>query len=158
MIIKKCGEKNMKTITKILIGISILFLLMGLGAAADVNNLKCPDGWESIGGGSYHEKGLSQGEGNGHNLMIMEYDATDSADFFENSTEDSYYVFKNSDNTYNYTDWILNNDEGCFEVVKIDGKEYLLIFSSNIDNDYDKNIYDIMLDFNKLNNLKPIAI
>ena len=60
-------------IWKILIGLSILFLLIGMVSATDINNLKVPDGWEAIGGGNYHEIGDSPGSGNGHNMMIMEY-------------------------------------------------------------------------------------
>ena len=152
------GEDSMKNMTKIIIGIALLFLVIGMVSATDINNLKCPDGWETIGGGSYHEIGDSPGSGNGHNMMIMEYTDANCDEFFENNTSENYYVFKNADNTYNYTDWTVNNDEGCFEVVKIDDKEYFLIFSSNIDKDYDKNIYESMLDFNKLNNLEPVEV
>lgn len=145
--------------TKIIIGITLLFLVIGVAAATDINNLKVPDGWESVGGGSYHEIGDSPGMGSGRNMMIMEYNELNCEDFFENGTDD-YYIFKNADGSYNYTDWVLNNDEGCFEVVEIDGTQYFLIFSSNLENDYTGKplVYDSMLEFNKLNNLKPIEV
>ena len=145
---------------KILIGVGILFLLIGACYAADINNLKCPNGWEHVNKGNYRELGTDPGAGSGRNMMAMEFTEANCGDFLENNTDENYYIFKNSDNTFNYTDWTLNRDEGCFEVVEIDGKQYFLVFSSNIENDYkDKpGINDIMLEFNKLNNLKPVAV
>ena len=144
---------------KIIIGVLLIFLVIGIAAATDVDNLKVPEGWESIGDGSYHEIGDSPGEGSGRNMMIMEYTDSNCNEFFENGTDD-YYIFKNDDGSYNFTDWTVNRDEGCFEVVEIDGNQYFLFFSSNIDNDYSSelNIFDVMLEFNKLNNLTPIEV
>ena len=144
---------------RILIGALLLFLTVGMVVATDVNNLKVPDGWESENNGNYHEIGERSGVSSGRNMMIMEYNDANCGDFFENGT-DEYYIFKNADGSYNFTDWILNRDEGCFEVVEIDGQQYFLIFSSNIDNDYtDKPfVYDSMLEFNKLNGLKPVEV
>ena len=146
-------------IWKILIGLMLMFLVIGIAAATDVNNLQVPDGWESIGGGSYHEIGDSPGEGSGRNMMIMEYTDSNCDEFFENGTDD-YYIFKNDDGSYNFTDWTVNRDEGCFEVVEIDGNQYFLFFSTNIDNDYSSelSIFDVMLEFNKLNNLEPVSV
>ena len=155
---KKIKVKNIMK-WKILTGFALLFLIIGIVAATDVNNLKVPEGWESTNNGNYHEIGDSPGAGNGRNMMVMEYTDANCNDFFENGTDD-YYIFKNEDGSYNFTDWTVNRDEGCFEVVDIDGKQYFLFFSSNIDNDYSSElgIYDIMLEFNKLNDLKPIAV
>ena len=58
---------------KIIIGILILFLLMGIVVATDINNLKMPDGWESINSGSYHQKDPLTNGGNGHNMMIQKW-------------------------------------------------------------------------------------
>ena len=144
---------------KIIIGVLLIFLVIGIAAATDVDNLKVPEGWESIGDGSYHEIGDSPGEGSGRNMMIMEYTDSNCNEFFENGTDD-YYIFKNDDGSYNFTDWTVNRDEGCFEVVEIDGNQYFLFFSSNIDNDYSSelSIFDVVLEFNKLNNLTPIEV
>ena len=67
-------KSKMKKITKIIIAISLLFLIMGICSATDINNLKCPDGWKALGGGSYHEEGDSPGQGSGQNMMIQKYD------------------------------------------------------------------------------------
>ena len=160
MIIKKIMRlKDMKT--KIIIGTLLLFLIIGIASAADVNNLKCPDGWEHVTKGNYRELGdTPNGPGSGRNMMAMEFTQANCGDYLENDTSENYFIFKNSDNTYNYTDWTLNSDEGCFEVVDIDGKQYFLVFSSNIENDYSGklNIYETMLEFNKLNKLTPVQI
>ena len=133
---------------------------MGIVVATDINNLKCPDGWEHVAKGNYRELGTDPGAGSGRNLMAMEFSQANTEDYLENNTEENYLVFKNSDNTFTYKDWTLNHDEGCFEVVEIDGKQYFLVFSSNIDNDYKgkPSITDIMKEFNKLNNLKPVEV
>ena len=145
-------------IKKITITLFLLFLLVGIASATDYKELKVPDGWESMHNGNYHELGDSPGQGSGRNIMIMEYNNANCADFLENNSEDNYFIYKNSDGSYNYTDEVINYDIGCFEVVKIDGKEYFVLFSSNIGKSYDGTINDIMLEFNKLNNLKPIEV
>ena len=133
---------------------------MGIAAATDVNNLKCPDGWKALGGGSYHEEGDSAGMGSGRNMMIQEMFDDLKDEYCTNLTDDDYYAYKNTDNTFNYTDG-LNENYGCFELVKIDGKDYFVVFSENIDYELESgkpSINDVMLEFNKLNNLEPVEI
>ena len=149
----------MKKGIKILIGITLLFLVMGIVCATDVNNLKMPDKWESIGNGNYHEIGDSPGAGSGRNMMIMNYTNANCDDFFKNGTED-YFIFKNADGSYNFTD-AGNDDYGCFEVVEIDGHKYFVIFSCGVNVEWKKgdlSCYDLMMEFNKLNNLKPVEV
>lgn len=145
--------------TKIIIGILILFLTIGIVCATDINNLKCPDGWKAIGGGSYHEEGDSPGQGSGRNMMIQKYDDSFKEEFFNNVSSDRYYVFSNGDNTFNFTDGS-NQDSGCFEVVEIDNTKYFLIVSIVDSADIKDGLtsYDFLLNFNKLNNLEPIAV
>ena len=76
---------------------------MGIVCATDVNNLKMPDKWESIGSTNYHEIGDSPGAGSGRNMMIMNYTNANCDDFFKNGTED-YFIFKNADGSYNFTE------------------------------------------------------
>ena len=52
-------------IWKIITALTILFLFIGMVSATDINNLKVPDGWKALGGGSYHEEGDSPGQGSG---------------------------------------------------------------------------------------------
>ena len=145
---------------KIIIGISILFLLIGMVSATDINNMKVPDGWKALGGGSYHEEGISQGQGSGRNMMIQESSDSIVDEYTTNVTADNYYVYANSDNTYNYTDGS-NQDSGCFEVVDIDGKDYFIVFSTldNVEFTSDTlTTYELMMEFNKLNNLEPVEV
>ena len=147
-------------ILKILIGISILFLLIGSVTATDINNLKVPDGWESIGHGNYHEIGESKGQGSGRNMILQKWYDGLKEEYYNNITEESYYVNNNGDNTYNYTD-NMNGDYGCFEVVEIDGEKYFINFWSLINSELKKGAptnYEVMMEFNKLNNLKPIEV
>ena len=151
--------ENMK-IWKILTIITITFLLIGIVSATDIDNLKVPDGWKSLGGGSYHEEGDSAGQGNGRNMMIQESSDSIVEEYTTNLTEDNYYAFKNTDNTWNYTDGS-NQDSGCFEVVKIDGKDYFVVFSTADDVEFTSDTlttYELMMEFNKLNNLDPVEI
>ena len=150
----------MKSIVKIATAVALVFLLMGIACATDINNLKVPDKWESIGGGSYHEIGDSHGAGSGRNMMIQKMTDSIKEDYFNNHTDENYYVFSNGDDTFNYTDGD-NKDYGCFEVVNIDGTDYFVVFSTNVNYEFDKDTvsgYDLMLEFNKLNNLKPVAV
>ena len=147
-------------IWKIITIITITFLLIGIVSATDIDNLKVPDGWKSLGGGSYHEIGDSPGQGNGRNMMIQESSDSIVEEYTTNLTEDNYYAFKNTDNTWNYTDGS-NQDSGCFEVVKIDGKDYFVVFSTADDVEFTSDTlttYELMMEFNKLNNLDPVEI
>ena len=147
----------MKTITKILIGISILFLLMGIVCATDISKMKMPDGWELINGGTYHQVDPFTNGGNGHNMMIQNWTDSLKDEYCSNHTEDNYVVKDYGNNTMVY---VFDEDTGCFEVVEIDGEKYFVNFwytkGSNIDEA--AKTYDFMMEFNKLNNLKPVEI
>lgn len=147
-------------IWKIITIITTLFLLTGIAYATDINNLQTPQGWEALGGGSYHETGDSPGQGSGRNMMIQESHDSIEEEYTTNLTEDNYYAFKNSDNTWNYTDGS-NQCSGCFEVVKIDDKDYFIVFTTQDNVEFTSDTlttYDLMMEFNKLNNLDPIEI
>lgn len=141
-------------------GIAILFMMIGMVYATDINKLKCPSGWEVIGNGSYHEIGDSPGSGSGRNMMIQKWYDGLKDEYYQNISEEHYYVYDNGDNIFNYTDG-LNGDYGCFEVVKIDGVDYFVIFWNVVESELKQGsptTYDLVLEFNKLNNLKPIAV
>ena len=146
--------------TKILLTITIILLLTGTAYAIDINNLKMPNNWEPTGNGNYHEIGDSTGSGSGRNMMIQPMTDSVKEDFFSNVSEDNYFVFSNGDNTFNFSDGSAQ-DSGCFEVVSIEGKDYFVLFSTLNSVEFDKDTkstYDLMVEFNKLNNLKPIAV
>ena len=146
-------------IWKIIIGISILFLLIGMVSATDINNLKVPDGWKAIGGGSYHEEGDSPGQGSGQNMMIEKWYDGLKDEYYQNITEEQYTVTDTGNNTYMYID-DLNQNAGSFEVVEIDGEKYFVNFWT-VDNMDVEEIADtslFMQEFNKLNNFEPVEV
>ena len=76
---------------------------------------------------------------------------------FENDTGVKYTVVPGKlNNTFNYTDGV-NEEAGVDELVKINGKEYVIeFFAYNEDNVSIDKIYDAVEEFNKLNNLTPL--
>lgn len=146
-------------IWKILIGLSILFLLIGMVSATDINNLKVPDGWKAIGGGSYHEEGDSPGQGSGQNMMIEKWYDGLKDEYYQNNTDEQYTVIEDGNHTFMYID-DLNQMAGCFEVVEIDNEKYFVNFWT-VDYRNSEEIADasyFMVQFNELNNLEPVEV
>ena len=137
----------------------MLFLIIGIACATDVNNLKVPDGWKAIGGGSYHQEGISSGSGNGQNMMIQKWDDSLKDEYYQNISSENYFVIDMKNNTFMYTDGA-NQVSGSFEVVEIDGDKYFVNFMTvdDLDSQEVAKTYQFMTEFNKLNNLKPIAV
>lgn len=153
------GEKIMKKIAKIIAVISLLFLIMGIVSATDINDLKCPDGWKALGGGSYHEEGDSAGQGSGQNMMIQKWDDSFKEEYYENNTEEQYTVTDTGNNTYMYID-DYNQNAGSFEVVEIDGVKYFVNFftTDNMDVEEIADTSYFMQKFNELNNLEAVEV
>ena len=145
--------------TKIILAALILIITIGIVSATDINNLKVPDNWEAIGGGSYHEIGDSVGSGSGQNMMIQKWDDSFKEDYWYNITEEQYTVKDTGNNTFMYIDE-LNQDAGSFEVVEIDGEKYFVNFwtvdYTNVEELADTGVF--MIEFNKLNNLEPVEV
>ena len=146
-------------IWKILTIITITFLLIGIVSATDIDNLKVPDGWKSIGGGSYHEEGDSAGQGSGQNMMIEKWSDSFKDEFYQNNTDEQYTVIEDGNHTFMYID-DLNQMAGCFEVVEIDNEKYFVNFWT-VEYRNSEEIADtsyFMVQFNELNNLEPVEI
>ena len=146
-------------IWKILTIITITFLLIGIVSATDIDNLKVPDGWKSIGGGSYHEEGDSAGQGSGQNMMIEKWSDSFKDEFYQNNTDEQYTVIEDGNHTFMYID-DLNQMAGCFEVVEIDNEKYFVNFWT-VEYRNSEEIADtsyFMVQFNELNNLEPLEI
>ena len=137
----------------------MLLLLLGVVSATDINNLKVPDDWKAIGGGSYHQEGNSIGSGNGQNMMIQKWDDSFKDEYWYNITEEDYFVVDMKNNTFMYTDGS-NQNSGSFEVVNIDGENYFVDFWTvdDLDTKELSKTYQFMMEFNKLNNLKPVEV
>lgn len=149
MIIKKVGEKNMK-IWKILIGIGIIFLLIGTVYAADfVDMFKAPSPLHPMGTSSYVDE-------QGHNILISELDDETITTWLQNDTDPSYLVKE-----FNKTTYIATDDENdCYihEVIEKDGKKYLISSWTPKGADETLIIQGNLEEFNKLNNLNPLEI
>lgn len=146
-------------IWKIIIGLSVLLLLIGMVSATDINNLKVPDGWKSLGDGSYHEEGDSPGQGSGQNMMIQKWSDSFKDEYYQNNSDEKYSVQDTGNNTFMYIDDMSQN-AGSFEVVEIDGQKYFVNFWT-VDNMDVEKIADtslFMQEFNKLNNLEPVEV
>lgn len=146
-------------IWKILTIITITFLLIGIVSATDIDNLKVPDGWKSLGGGSYHEEGDSAGQGSGQNMMIEKWSDSFKDEFYQNNTDEQYTVIEDGNHTFMYID-DLNQMAGCFEVVEIDNEKYFVNFWT-VDYRNSEEIADasyFMVQFNELNNLEPVEV
>ncbi len=132
---------------------------MGTVCATDINNLKVPDGWKAIGGGSYHQEGISPGSGNGQNMMIQKYHDSLKDEYYQNISSEQYFVIDKGNDTYMFTDGY-NEDSGSFEVVEIDGQKYFVLFTTVDDLNVEEvaKTYMFMMEFNQLNNLEPIAV
>ena len=138
----------MKNIFKILIGVSILFLILGPVYAADLSDVQLPADFKSE-SDFYTDNGEFE-------LITMEYDKyRDYAPLFT-PTQD--YQIKSENNIHNFTDGELDL-VGVFEIVKIDGKQVLIeIVCTKNDDTKIKECHDYLLEFNKLNNVEPIQV
>ena len=141
----------MKTITKIIIGISILFLLITTVSATDIDKLKVPSGYSNL------KNGTSMLNDGHTQLYIGKMD--NNPDVFESNINEQYIVSNIGNNTYLFTDELLNV-YGFQEKVTIDGVDYLVSISKDSPlSNADKTLLKEDLEkFNKDNNLKPIAV
>lgn len=138
---------------KIIITLLLLLLTIGIVTAADIGNLKVPDGFESDGNGMYNQKNPLTNGGTGFNIFIYKYTDSDFKEWTTNS--DDYTVNKTAD-IYWYTDI---GDEGVIEVFELDGDKYIGVFSATSNTNFNTDqAYEYMMEFNKLNNVKPVSV
>ena len=138
--------------TKILIAIGMLFLLIGIAAAFDVDSLKVPDGYNNL------KDGCAAYTTNGDRMIYVEKVLGDyKTDWFTNTSDMT--VSDVGNNTYYYEDTALGI-YGYQEIVVFDGENYMVSVNQNSKlSPSEKTAYlkDIQ-EFNKLNNLEPIAV
>ena len=138
----------MKQIIKIMLLMSILFLIIGVvSAEATVNDFKAPNGLEPMGKSSFVDK-------QGHNIQFVPDTDDSHKTWFENDTD--YIVEK-----YNATCYLASDNENdCYliELVDFNGEKYIVYsWTANGPGDA-KIIQDNLDEFNKLNNLKPLEV
>ena len=129
-----------------------ILLLFTVGAVAAVNpdDFKTPDGYEKVGqgtGGFYEYK-------NGSNLLdIYDWDGLYNI-WFGNYDMNTCSDYDN--NIYVYTD---AGYCGYQELVEHDGKTYLIVsFIRTTNTDVPNELYDTLVEFNKIDNVKPTPV
>lgn len=144
----------MKTIIKILIGISLLFLLLGSTVAVNIEDLKVPIGYEKEDTGIYYLNTDVNSK-----LFVEKVDQDGINEYFKNHTE--YTVMDIGNNTYFYMDSGLKTS-GVEEVVEIDGTQYMVSFDNSEmlslqDVDIKMAIEDLAT-FNEYNDFEPVPV
>ena len=129
--------------------IGLVLLVMALVImpcfAADIHDYEIPNGFEVE-----SEYWASNGE---YGIGIYEYEDSDFTEFFTNTTDTTVFT---ADNITNYTGDV---GVGCDEIVLIDGEKFLIeSYYNTKDLSKLQDCYDNLLEFNKLNNLKPIEV
>lgn len=141
---------------KIIIFSILAIFLMGFVSAQDFSDFKIGDGFKDVGDGVY-VKYDSKGEAE-ESMAILNYTQHNGEDYFVNDTGYGYSVNKSKNNIYNYYDGKLKEQGSC-EIVNKSGKLYIIESWESIDNAKDfNNTFNDILEFNKVNNLKPVDV
>ena len=146
-------------IHKIFIGITLLFLVMGVASATDmVDIFKAPSPLQALGNSGY-------ADGQGHNIQIMEYDESSHDIWFVNDTDYLVQPYENNNSFYTYVDASDVDPDGVeqvgvLEVVEKDGSRYIInSWTPNDNSEKDVQlIFSNLLEFNKLNRLTPMEL
>ena len=137
--------------TKIIIAAALLLLIIGAASATEIDDLKVPFGYSDM------KDGMSYLNDGHTTLYVGPMELNEEA--FETNLEDSYVVSDIGNNTYVFTDDLLQM-YGLQEKVTIDGVDYLVcIYKDSPLSNADKELLKDDLDsFNEKNNLEPIAV
>ena len=142
-------------IGKILIGICIMLIFIGAVYAATPNDFKAPSNLKPIGTNAFVD-------GNGHNIDFCSYEDNKGI-WFENDT--GYIVGPYSKNAtfFAYVDESDVDPDGIegvgvLEVVEVNGEKLIINSWTPNDNEGIDDTYNALLEFNKLNNLKPLDV
>lgn len=129
---------------KIITAALLLFLFMGICFAANINDVKLPDG--------FTKQSDHVAKNDKYELSINTYTDNDKDILFTNG--DGYNVITGEVNKY--TDKQAKH-EGCFEIVEINGEKTIVeVYYDGLSNQ-DKCV-DYLNNFNELNNLKPVEV
>ena len=158
-------------IKKIFFALLVSALLIGGACAASVNNFNVDNNYKSIYSSDYYSVYTNNNQDSGilifKNVNDDAYDNKVNDDILDHvihhdgreyiTPDDDLKIDKNADNTANFKDYD-HATHGVSEVIKADGEQYIVVSwakdSSNIDN---AKLASILSDFNKNNNVEPIA-
>lgn len=134
----------MKTITKIIIGIAILFLTIGIASAVDPDNFKpAPTFGEFDNGG----QSINQIDSS-IQMIVYPFDAADY------TSNDDFDVTPLENNTYKVYDKIMKS-YGVQEKISMNDTDFTVYIIGNTDFD---NLQGFLTQFNKANDVEPIAV
>ena len=133
----------MKNIAKIIIGVGILFLLIGVASAINLDDFKAPATFGKFNGGqSINEVDSS--------IRITVYDF-DAAEY---SSDEDFDVTPLENNTYKVYDKTMKS-YGVQEKINKDGKDFTVYISGKTDFGH---LQGFLNQFNKENNVEPVGI
>lgn len=138
--------------TKVILAALILFLTIGIVVATNIDDFKVPDGYNAL------KDGCSAYTTNGDRMIYVEKASGDyKTDWFTNTSDMT--VCDVGNNTYSYADDRLEI-YGYQEIVVIDGVDYIVSVNQNSKlSPGEETLYlKDLQEFNKLNNLEPIAV
>lgn len=126
-----------------------MFLLTGAAYASDIPDFKIPSGLNEIGINSY-------GDGDGHNLVILEYNEETRSSWLENNTGYLVEPYANNDSYYIYA--ADPNDCGVIEVIEVNNVKYIVVSWTPNGADDSSIVVGNLFDFNRLNDLTPVKV
>jgi opacity protein-like surface antigen len=137
---------------KIILGILLLFLLMGTACAFDIDDLKPTDNYTDF------EDGCADYKTDNHRFLFIEEMDTYNGSF-RNNTAVGFMVSDVGDNIYYYEDPLMEQ-WGYQEIVEIEGDSYMVSINkqSKLSPPEKTDFLNDLKDLNKLNNLTPVKI
>ncbi len=159
-------------IKQIFFAMIVTALLVGGVCAASVNDFKIDNTYQSVYNGEYYSVYANGNQDSGisiyKNVNDDAYDDIENDDILDHVihhdgreytySDDDLSLTKNANNIANFTDYD-HATHGASEIVDAGGEQYIVVAwakdSSNIDT---AKLVSILNDFNKNNNVKPIAI
>ncbi len=146
-------------------------LLIGGACAASVNNFKVDQTYKNVYSSDYYSVYADGNQNSGilifKNVNDDVYDDVVNDDIFDNVIhhdgreyifpDDDMKIDKNSDNSANFKDYD-HATHGVSEVVKVNGEEYIVaVWAKDSSNINGSNLMSKLTQFNKNNNVKPVA-
>lgn len=132
-----------------------IFMAANIVCAVDYTSLKNPKDFKA-----FDSSGVAEKETDGRVQLSVVPINDDAIKYMTGNGE------KSQDNIYKYTDFGYSPKDGKFgydgysEVIEIDGEQYIasVLFESNMSPSEEIEFLDALNEFNKLNNVKPIAV
>ena len=137
---------------KILLGIGILFLIIGSAVAVEIDNLNVPKDYKDL------KDGCAAYTTNIDRMLYVEKASGDyKTDWFTNTSD--MIVSNVEDNIYSYSDSTLDI-YGYQELVEIDGVNYIVSINqgSRLSPSEENSFLNDLKEFNELNNLEPMEV